>query len=89
MMESKRRVEANDILLYYGDQAPNIPIPEGRHAGYYIDGEPVSNGDGGRTTFPVPSGAYIDIHVPGLRHNRTLSTIPCIIMMGIDSHEAS
>jgi len=29
----------------------------------------VSNGDGGRTTFPVPSGTHIDIHVPGLHHN--------------------
>jgi len=29
----------------------------------------VSNVDGGRTTFPVPSGTEIDIHVAGLHYN--------------------
>jgi len=29
----------------------------------------VSNADGGMTTFPVPSGTEIDLHVPGLHHN--------------------
>jgi len=33
----------------------------------------VSNRDGGMTTFPVPEGTNIDIHVPGLHHNRTLN----------------
>jgi hypothetical protein len=33
----------------------------------------VSNVDGGKTTFSVPSGMGIDLHVPGLHHNRTLS----------------
>ena len=33
----------------------------------------VSNVDGGKTTFPVPSGTEINIHVPGLHYNRTLS----------------
>ena len=33
----------------------------------------VSNVEGQMTTFPVPSGTQIDIHVPGLHHNRTLS----------------
>ncbi|KAF8474413.1 614/534 cytochrome P450 [Russula ochroleuca] len=29
----------------------------------------VSNADGGKSTFPVPSGTEIDFHVPGLHHN--------------------
>jgi hypothetical protein len=33
----------------------------------------VSNADGGMTTFPVPSGTDISLHVPGLHYNRTLS----------------
>jgi hypothetical protein len=33
----------------------------------------VGNVGGGMTTFPVPSGMQIDIHVPGLHYNRTLS----------------
>ena len=33
----------------------------------------VGNTDGGKTTFSVPSGTMVDIHVPGLHYNRTLS----------------
>jgi hypothetical protein len=33
----------------------------------------VSNADGVKTTFPVPSGTGVDLHVPGLHYNRTLS----------------
>jgi hypothetical protein len=31
----------------------------------------VNNVDGGKTSFPVPPGMEIDIHVPGLHYNRT------------------
>jgi hypothetical protein len=30
----------------------------------------VNNADGGKTTFPVPSGTGIDLHVAGLHYNR-------------------
>ena len=30
----------------------------------------VNNADGGKTTFPVPSGTAVDIHVAGLHYNR-------------------
>ena len=33
----------------------------------------VGNVEGGMTTFPVPSGTQIDIHVAGLHYNRMLS----------------
>ncbi len=33
----------------------------------------VSNIDGGKTTFPVPSGTEVDIHVAGLHYNRMLN----------------
>ena len=33
----------------------------------------VSNADGGKTTIPVPSGTGVELHVPGLHYNRTLS----------------
>ena len=32
----------------------------------------VGNVNGGKTTFPVPSGTQVDLHVPGLHYNRTL-----------------
>jgi hypothetical protein len=32
----------------------------------------VSNVNGGKTTFPVPSGTHVELHVPGLHYNRTL-----------------
>jgi len=32
----------------------------------------VSNADGGRTTFPVPAGTDIGLHVAGLHYNRML-----------------
>jgi hypothetical protein len=32
----------------------------------------VSNANGGKTTFPVPSGTQVDLHAPGLHYNRTL-----------------
>ena len=31
----------------------------------------VNNVDGGKTTFPVPSGTAVDLHVAGLHYNRT------------------
>ena len=33
----------------------------------------VNNDHGGKTSFPVPSGMQIDIHVPGVHYNRTLN----------------
>jgi hypothetical protein len=33
----------------------------------------VSNVGGGKTTFPVPSGTEINLHVPGIHHNRAMS----------------
>jgi hypothetical protein len=30
----------------------------------------VNNVNGGKTTFPVPSGTAIDLHVAGLHYNR-------------------
>ena len=46
----------------------------------------VNNIDGGKTTFPIPLGMGVDIHVPGLHYNRMLSGF-CI--MGTSSHELS
>ena len=35
----------------------------------------MSNFDGGKTTFPVPSGTEVEIHVAGLHYNRTPSGV--------------
>ena len=56
--------------MCYGDQAPTIPKVATEDTILTV-----SNCDGGRTTFPVPRGANIDIHVAGLHDNRTLSTL--------------
>ena len=51
----------------YGDQVTIIPKVAAQDTTLTV-----SNADGGMTTFPVPSGTEIDLHVPGLHHNRTL-----------------
>lgn len=40
----------------------------------------VNNADGGRTTFPVPAGQDIGLHVAGLHYNRMLCG--CRILAG-------
>jgi hypothetical protein len=54
----------------------------------------VGNVDGGTTTFPVPSGMQIDLHVAGLHYNRTLNVFvlwgqvlmkPCSAVLGATS----
>ena len=52
------------------DQVVNIPKVAAKDTTLTV-----SNVNGGKTTFPVPSGTEIDIHVPGLHYNRTLSGI--------------
>jgi hypothetical protein len=47
----------------------------------------VGNVNGGTTTFPVPSGTEVNLHVPGLHHNRMLSGF--VSIMGTGSHEVS
>ena len=54
--------------IRYGDQVTNIPKVAAQDTTLTVN-----NVDGGKTTFPVPSGTEIDIHVPGLHYNRTLS----------------
>jgi hypothetical protein len=49
----------------------------------------VNNADGGRTTFPVPAGTDIGLHVAGLHYNRMLCG--CCIRSGeflIEFHSA-
>jgi hypothetical protein len=54
--------------LRCGDQVPTIPKIAAQDTTLTVN-----NVDGGKTTFPVPSGTSVDIHVPGLHYNRTLS----------------
>ena len=35
----------------------------------------VNNADGGKTTVPIVAGTELNLHVPGLHHNRTLNSI--------------
>jgi hypothetical protein len=50
------------------DQATNIPKVAAQDTTLTVN-----NVDGGKTTFPVPSGTEIDLHVAGLHYNRSLS----------------
>ena len=36
----------------------------------------VDNVDGGKTTFPVPSGTELRLHLPALHYNRMLGLLP-------------
>ena len=56
--------------ICYGDQVTNIPKVSAQDTTLTV-----SNANGGKTTFPVPSGTAIDLHVAGLHYNRTLSCI--------------
>jgi len=56
-------------MIRYGGQVINIPKVAAQDTTLTV-----SSGEDGRTTFPVPSGTCIDIHVPGLHYNRTPNT---------------
>ena len=68
-------------MVRYGDQVPTIPKVAAQDTTLTV-----SNVDGGKTTFPVPSGTMIDIHVPGLHYNRTLHGF---VWVGTGSHDVS
>jgi hypothetical protein len=53
--------------MRYGDKVTSIP-----KAAEQDTTLTVNNADGGKTTFPVPSGTEIELHVPGVHYNRTL-----------------
>ncbi|KAH9998670.1 cytochrome P450 [Russula vinacea] len=50
--------------ICYGDQVTNIPKVSAQDTTLTV-----SNANGGKTTFPVPSGTAIDLHVAGLHYN--------------------
>lgn len=56
------------ITIRYGDQVANIPKIAALDTTLTV-----SKVDGEKITFPVPSGTEVELHVPGLHHNRTLS----------------
>ena len=68
-------------IISYAYQAPIIPKVAAQDTALTV-----SNADGGMTTFPIPSGTEIDLHVPGLHYNRTLDSF---VSCGHDSHGAS
>jgi hypothetical protein len=53
--------------MHYDDQVTGIPKVAAEDTTLTV-----SNVDGGKTTFPVPSGTQIELHVPGLHYNRML-----------------
>jgi hypothetical protein len=55
-------------MIGYGDKATNIPKVATQDIILTVN-----NTDGGKTTFPVPSGMGVDIHIAAVHYNRTLS----------------
>ena len=53
--------------IAYGDQVMIIPKVAAQDTTLTVN-----NVNGGTTTFPIPSGTFIDLHVPALHYNRTL-----------------
>ena len=37
----------------------------------------VNNADGGKTTFPVPAGTELQLHLPALHYNRMMTFFLC------------
>ena len=48
----------------------------------------VNNADGGKTTFPVPAGTELQIHVPAMHYHRMLSLLPYQGLVVIESHSS-
>ena len=57
-------MRANDTL--YGDQVVSIPKIAAHDTTLTV-----STVDGGKTTFPVPSGTEVVVDISGLHYNRT------------------
>src|SRR6266566_271457 len=53
--------------ILYDDQVTGIPKIAAQDTTLTV-----SNVNGEKTTFPVPSGTQVDLHAPGLHYNRTL-----------------
>jgi hypothetical protein len=51
----------------YDDQVTGIPKVAAEDTSLTV-----SNVNGEKTTFPVPSGTHVELHAPGLHYNRTL-----------------
>ena len=64
-------------MIGYGDQVTNVPKVATQDTILTVN-----NIDGGKTTFPVPSGMGVDIHVAAVHYTRTLSGF----MIGTGSH---
>ena len=56
-------------IIRYDDQVPNIPKVATEDTTLTVN-----NADGGKTTFPVPSGTEIYLQVPAVHYNRMLSS---------------
>ena len=56
-------------IIRYDDQVPNIPKVATEDTTLTVN-----NADGGKTTFPVPSGTEIYFQVPAVHYNRILSS---------------
>jgi hypothetical protein len=53
--------------IRYDDQVTGIPKVAAQDTTLTV-----SNANGGKTTFPVPSGTQVELHVAGLHYNRAL-----------------
>ena len=65
------------LTIQYRDQGTNIPKIATQDTTLTVN-----NVDGGKTTFPVPSGTEIGLHVAGLHYNRIY--MPYVIGTGSD-----
>ena len=54
------------LIIQFRDQVMHIPKIAAKDTTLTVN-----NVDGGKTTFPVPSGTAVELHVAGLHHNRT------------------
>jgi hypothetical protein len=53
-------------MVRYDDQVTGIPKVAAEDTTLTV-----SNVNGEKTTFPVPSGTHVELHAPGLHYNRT------------------
>ena len=64
--------------IRYNDQVAGIPKIAAQDTTLTVN-----NVYGGKTTFPVPSGTQVELHIAGLHYNRTLVAL-CYESTGFD-----
>ena len=63
--------DSPDLTIAIYSQVPAVPKHAAEDTSLTVD-----NADGGKTTFPIPSGTVVELHLTALHYNRMSSLLP-------------